>query len=426
MDGKGKGMRKSDKKEDKAMAESANHFRQKNPALAEAGLRSQPAANIRMFWIMLSSAIFRRKSRALMAIIASLVGSATLFCLISVCLVVPRQMTEEMQSYGANLIVKSNGSGKTRSGISSALINHTTSMLTAHGDSAQWASYRYENVRIHSAPYQVAGINVAQTRKLNRFWNIQGSWPVKENQILIGTDLAQALNLSVGNSITIGYRASGILDTSGRSFSVAGIVDTGGAEDSMIYMTNQAVDRLTGVKRGADVVEYASSAQGADLDRLVQSINTMTVMSVTAQKVAKISTANASIITMLTTLFWIISLVIVALTMVGVSTTMTSIVAQRRSEIGLRKALGASSRGIAIEFFAESAVYGFFGGIIGLGLGYAVSQALTRGVFQRSLSFNSLLAAACLIISLVVAVFASIGPVRQAVTIDPAVVLSDE
>ena len=41
--------------------------------------------NRKMFFTMLWGAVFRRRSRAMMAVIASLVGAATLFCLASVC-----------------------------------------------------------------------------------------------------------------------------------------------------------------------------------------------------------------------------------------------------------------------------------------------------------------------------------------------------
>ena len=61
--------------------------------------------NRKMFFTMLWGAVFRRRSRAMMAVIASLVGAATLFCLASVCVAVPQQMNEEMRAYGANLIV---------------------------------------------------------------------------------------------------------------------------------------------------------------------------------------------------------------------------------------------------------------------------------------------------------------------------------
>lgn len=401
------------------------------------------------FWTMLFSSVFRRRSRAIMVVVSCLVGAATFFTLLSVCLLVPRQMTQELQSYGANLIVKSNGTGRTARGIAPDLVEHTTSMITGHGESATWAGYRYETVRIHSASYQVAGMDVARTRQLNKYWSLQGSWPQGKDQILVGTDVARTLSVTVGNTLKIGYRApsgkedqggkmqiSSSLNASeasnssnaneGKAFSIAGIVDTGGAEDSMIYMTFPALTSFTGSERGLDLLEYSTSAQGDSLDRVTASINEMTSMNVTAQKVAKISTANSSIIAMLTTLFWIISLVVLILTIVGVSTTMTSLVSQRRSEIGLRKALGADSKSIAREFFSESALYGLIGGALGIGVGYAVSLGLTRAVFQRTIGFDLPLALVCLLASLIVAVVASALPVKRATRIDPAVVLRDE
>ena len=217
-----------------------------------------------------------------------------------------------------------------------------------------------------------------------------------------------------------------ILDTDGTRMRIVGIVSTGGREDSMVYSTLDTLEQLTGEKRGADVIEYSSQASGADLTKLVNSINNMTSMNVTAQAVSKISTANASIITMLTTLFWIISIVIVALTLVGVSTTMTSIVSQRRNEIGLRKALGASNTSIAREFYVESALYGVAGGIAGVLIGAGVAVVLIQAVFDRSALPNVWLMLACVAVAALIAVIASILPVRKASHINPAVVLREE
>ena len=113
--------------------------------------------NTGMFFRMLFSAVFRRRSRAVMAVVASLVGAATLFCLAMICLAVPQQMNEEMRAYGANLIVtpteSTNADGK--AGIDKAMVQHTTEMVKAKG-SAKYATYRYENVRVNASPYVMA------------------------------------------------------------------------------------------------------------------------------------------------------------------------------------------------------------------------------------------------------------------------------
>ncbi|OTA26726.1 ABC transporter permease [Alloscardovia macacae] len=407
-----------------------------------ADLKRRERANRAMFWTMIRGAILRRRSRAIMAVIASLVGAATLFVLVMVCIVVPAQMTEEMRAYGANLVVTSNQTGATENGIQKDMVEHTTEMVRATGFGETHATYRYDTVRVNSASYQMAGINPNEVRSMNKFWDVTGSWPNAENQVLIGTDVAERLSVKIGQSITVGYveddAVNTILDTEGTRMQVVGTVSTGGNEDSMLYVTNGTLDTLTGQNaqnaqsaqngqsRGADVIEYSSEASGADLDKLVTNINDMKSMNVTAQAVSKISQANASIIAMLTTLFWIISLVIVALTLVGVSTTMTSIVSQRRNEIGLRKALGASNRSIAVEFYVESALYGVAGGLLGVLVGSGVAWVLIRTVFDRETSVNVGLGAACVAVAALIAVVASILPVRKASRIDPAVVLREE
>lgn len=429
--------------------------------------------NTGMFFRMLLSAVFRRRSRAVMAVVASLVGAATLSCLAMICIAVPQQMNQEMRAYGANLIVTPLAdSENSKSGIDDAMVEHTTEMVSAKG-SEKHATYRYENVRVNAAPYVMAGVNPAQVRNLNHHWVVDGSWP-STGKVLVGRDVADAMGLKVGGSITIGYRASDnaassgqasqpgtdgtdgtaqsgtdgtsdgqtssgstgaqqtqnghvssdIMDTSGTEFRVAGIVDTGGSEDSIIYALAGDVDKLTGSTRGVDVIEYSSGA--SDLTALVNSINDMTPMHVKAQQVTKITASDTRVITMLQTLFWIVSLVVLVFTLVGVGTTISSIVSQRRNEIGLRKALGASSHAIGVEFYVESAVYGLLGGLLGTATGYGMARWLCATVFERSIGFNWWLAVVSVVFSALVAVVASIPPVHRATRIDPAVVLREE
>ena len=152
----------------------------------------------------------------------------------------------------------------------------------------------------------------------------------------------------------------------------------------------------------------------------------MTSMHVKAQQVTKITASDTRIITMLQTLFWIVSLVVLVLTLVGVGTTISSIVSQRRNEIGLRKALGASSRAIGTEFYIESSLYGLIGGLIGTAIGYGLAGWLCVAVFERSIVFNWWLALISVLFSALVAIVASIPPVHRATRIDPAVVLREE
>ncbi|EIK88077.1 FtsX-like permease family protein [Gardnerella greenwoodii] len=428
--------------------------------------KSYMTSNNSMFITMLFSAVFRRKSRALMAVIATLVGAATLFCLAAICLVVPQQMSDEMRAYGANIIVTPL-EGEWKNGIDRAMVLHTNDMVLAKG-AMRSATYRYENVRINAAPYVLAGIDVRSVKSLNKHWNVDGSWPSSGN-VMVGRDVASSMGLKIGSRIAIAYRSSDntdgshkpaeksesksasksanksanqsaqnssqqklvegristdIMDTHGTTFRVCGILDTGGAEDSMLYSLNADVNTLTRVKRGADVIAYSSSAPS--VDAVVRSINDMTSMRVRAQQVTKVTAADTGIITMLRSLFCIVSLVVLVLMMVGVSTTISSIVQQRRNEIGLRKALGASARSIGVEFTAEAGLYGFVGGIAGTAVGYVFARLLAAMVFARDLGVNWWLVAFSVAFSLIASCVAALPPVLRASKIDPAIVLREE
>ena len=419
-------------------------------------------SNSAMFATMLFGAVFRRKSRALMAVVATLVGAATLFCLAAICIVVPQQMSDEMRAYGANIIVTPIA-GEWKNGIDRAMVLHTNDMVLAKG-AMRSATYRYENVRINAAPYVLAGVDVSAVKSLNKHWNVDGAWPSSGN-VMVGRDVSLAMGLKIGSRIAIAYRAgdnssdshkpaqklegksqgnqadnqadkssskklvegrvsTDIMDTHGTTFRVCGILDTGDAEDSMLYATNADLRALTGVKRGADVIAYSSSAP--NVDAVVRSINDMTSMRVRAQQVTKVTAADTGIIAMLRSLFWIVSLVVLALMMVGVSTTISSIVQQRRNEIGLRKALGASAKSIGVEFTAESGLYGFIGGIAGTAVGYGFARLLASMVFSRDLSVNWWLVAFSIVFSVAASCVAALPPVLRASKIDPAIVLREE
>ena len=386
--------------------------------------------NRKMFFTMLWGAVFRRRSRAMMAVIASLVGAATLFCLASVCVAVPQQMNEEMRAYGANLIVTpASATGKSQ-GIDTATVRNVTALIGA-GHSVKSAAYRYESVRINSAPYTIAGVDVKAVRALNRHWNVTGDWPGSGN-VMVGRDVADALGVKVGSRVTIGYRAADASASASSSASAKSDSDEStetaesSAQGTQSTQTTQGEQTTQATENG----RVSSDIMGDELNDIVNNINRSADKNpnsaVKAQTVTRITSSDTRIIAMLQTLFWIVSLVVLVLTLVGVGTTISSIVSQRRNEIGLRKALGADSRAIGVEFYVESGIYGLIGGLLGTAIGYVLARVLCATVFGRAIGFDWLLGAGSLLLSVAIAVIASIPPVRRATRIDPAIVLREE
>lgn len=86
---------------------------------------------------------------------------------------------------------------------------------------------------------------------------------------------------------------------------------------------------------------------------------------------------------------------------IGIANVMIISVLERRSEVGLRRALGARRRHIAVQFLGESFVLGILGGIAGVLLGttataaYAAAEGLTLRVPPTAVA--GALLAACLL-----------------------------
>jgi putative ABC transport system permease protein len=120
------------------------------------------------------------------------------------------------------------------------------------------------------------------------------------------------------------------------------------------------------------------------------------------------------VLTKLQALVALVSVIVLLLIMICVATTMMAVVAERRREIGLRKALGASNQSLVTEFMGEGIFLGGFGGILGAAAGYVFAQAVGLNVFNRSIAFNPLFVVLTLAASVLITALACVIPVRNA------------
>jgi putative ABC transport system permease protein len=106
-------------------------------------------------------------------------------------------------------------------------------------------------------------------------------------------------------------------------------------------------------------------------------------------------------------------------------------VTQRRSEIGILRALGATRRQIRWLFLGESAVTGLIGSVLGLGFGLLIARGIAAsignlisdvyGVAQRAdeIATSPWLLGAALAIGVATSIVAALIPARNAARVDP-------
>lgn len=208
-------------------------------------------------------------------------------------------------------------------------------------------------------------------------------------------------------------------------------------DDNILYLSLDVFRDLTG-SRGGAVSALAKTAPDANKDLIAKQIkfqlskqDVVREFSVlTPEKAGRLVSDVLTIVELALVMIALISLLVGA---VGIMNTMYTSVLERTKQIGVMKALGASSESILSLFLIESGMIGLVGGVFGilLGLGIAFVIGLAagelgvKGLFLfASLDFLGLLV--ILLITFITGVVAGVLPARTAARMEPAEALRYE
>jgi putative ABC transport system permease protein len=110
---------------------------------------------------------------------------------------------------------------------------------------------------------------------------------------------------------------------------------------------------------------------------------------------------------------------------IGIMNIMLVSVRERTREIGIRKAIGAKSRDILLQFLIEALVLSVLGGFIGILVGLGAT-AVIGAIAGWGFVFSPLTLVVALAFSLAVGVIFGVWPARQAARLDPIAALRYE
>jgi len=418
-----------------------------------------------MLMRILRKSLARRKSRIALAAVAVLMGAAVATALMTVSLDVTEKVSLEFRKYGANLMVVPR-SDTIDVGFPGVQLGSVTEQRYIN-ESELWkiktiywrnnvlgfTPFLYQVVEASDGndtqdvvlagtyfnkevtilePYAPQDATLFRTgiQEINPWWKVDGQWigdPNDTRSAMVGTAVAEKLGVGIGDELTLTYRplvgAEGNTTTHGAT--VVGIITTDGVEDNQVFVNLQVAQGLTSRPGKVHTVQVSALCTKCPVETFASEIEAK-IPSVEGKTVKQLVNAEMSTLDMVTGLMLMVTLVALFASALGVMTTMTSSVIERRKEIGLMKAVGAERRKIVALFLSEAAIIGALGGAAGFAGGVVLAQVIGMSVFSTSIGLHALVLPAVLGLSIAVALLASLLPVRRATSIEPAIVLRGE
>jgi len=382
---------------------------------------------LQMFLRMVGKAFKERKSRVAIAFFAIVVGVGIIASLFSVYYDISIKMSKELRVYGANLVLAPDSQTSNKE-MNIEELNKVVNKF----DKDKLVGYRpnlYGVVKAKTKgildvkkPIVLVGTWFDQVDQVNPYWKVEGELLVNkkvDDEVVLGKEAAKKLGYDIGDTLTILSEKTG----KQKELIVSGIITTGNEADNQVFVNLSLAQELLGKPNKINVAYFSVLGQG--LRPKVKQINKI-VDGIELETIKKIASSEGKVLKKIKSLMYLVVMIILLSTLLCVSTTMMTIVTERKEEIGLKKALGAENSNIIIEFLTEAAILGGIGGLVGYGIGFLGAQAIGQSVFDSYISFRIMVVPASFILAVLVSCLASIIPVRMVVDVDPAIVLKGE
>jgi putative ABC transport system permease protein len=443
-----------------------------------------------MFARLVGESFVRNPRRKVLTAAALVVGMAVATATLTVALDVGDRLAREFRNLGANLVVTpqadtlpvniggvdyrpvNEGAYLTETDLGKLktifwrhnILGFTPFLdVPAHVSSAADASAARENATVIGTWYK-HGVAVPDgttfetgVSATHPWWKIDGAWfDDAKAECVVGTEFAAKYPAGLKPGSTIYVRAAdAAADVVALPLTVTGIVTTGDAQDAAVLVPLRIAQQLSGhpgqfrelfvsaLTKPADALaekgERASADKNvaltpAEYDRwfcspYISSISFQirTVLPGTeVRTIRKVADSEGRILSRVSTLLWIVTLAALIAAALGVAATSATTVLERRAEIGVMKALGASTTLVNGIFLAEQLLLAVTGGVIGFALGAVLARALGASVFGTPASPRLVLVPVVVGLAALVAIVGSLVPLRRASQFEPAMILRGE
>lgn len=298
----------------------------------------------------------------------------------------------------------------------------------------------------HLVPLPDGGKFETGIAKTNPWWQIDGRWFSDDaRECVVGATFARKNDIKIGDFVSL---ATGMVTKIPSPLQVTGILSSGGPEDESILVPLSTAQWLAG-KPGEYRKLYVSALtkpedefgrrdpstmKPAEVERwmctpyissIAASIKEV-LPGTDVRVIRRVAEGEGTILTRVRALLWMVTLAALLAAALAVGASSAASVIERRTEIGLMKALGAGSGTVGFLLAAEQLLLAFVGGGIGYSLGIVLARLVGLRIFGVAPAPSMLVLVAVLALAAGVTLLGSAIPMRRASRYEPAPILRGE
>ena len=373
-----------------------------------------------------------RKRRVLFTSLGVLIGTMSIVAILTISTAGKAQVYSQLEKYGPNLTIMPAIStldvklGSVNLGRLSVGDNYISQdslpeirriadnaikealNIEDSGEIAVIAPKLYVDTRINGSSVTVVGIEPIQETAIKTWWMVeQGDYIESGNQdqAIVGSMAAELLKITTGDKIAF----------SGKELTVVGILgETGSNDDFQIFTDLKTVQSIFDKQGMLSLVDVRALCNGCPVEVIATAINGQ-IPGVRAVAVKQVAESEMGMVNKVNRFMLVLGAVTLLIGLFGVANTMMASINERIKDIGIMRAVGASRGQIITIFIYEAILIGIIGGIFGYLAGSILAYLVGPMLFEGAkISFIPLYFPFSIALAVVVAVLASILPVRRA------------